>query len=104
MTDPPETSPSLIAYQIKELQRTITALGEAMKHGFEQLERKLDDRLASRDARLDDLEQDQRATERRLDRKDGRDAMLAWILGLFATSTVGGLVALFWEVFRRGGL
>lgn len=54
MSDPPEHQPAVIALQIKQLEKAITELGVAMREGFDRLERKLDERLASRDERLDE--------------------------------------------------
>jgi len=100
---PPEhLQPAVLALQIKQLEKSITALGETVQSGFDRLEKKLDDRLASRDTRLDEHEGRIEDLERATARKDGRDKVLGWIATAVGGAVIAGLVGLWWTVVQNG--
>ena len=63
MSDRPEEHPTVLANQLADLKATVHQLGVDMRELFDRFERKIDERLGSRDKRLDDLEDRARALE-----------------------------------------
>lgn len=86
----------LTDYQINQLFKSLAELRTAMKDGFDEIKRLLDDRLDSRDKVLNDHEK----RLQKLERTGSRQVLVNAILGLIGGSALTAIIS----TFVRGGL
>lgn len=123
MSPPPDTrepmSLETLNYAVQRLELVVGDIATMIKEGLDKLERKLDERLSSRDKRMDDLEA---KTARRMDKMQQdfedfkekefgpiREKQISQNVKIGVLWGVGGalflgLLGLFWQVVLRGGL